>query len=225
MFFQKIPAIVVVLTDRDVLTVQEELISQADIIELRVDMFENLVEIEKIFLSAKKKFNLPIICTVRSPSEGGQRYFKDRIELYKKAMPFCNFFDIEIFSEEIKILRQLSWENKISLIASYHRFDMTPSFKILEKVFKEGKKNQADIVKIATMVNYKSDLETLLQFTLKHKNDSVIVIGMGIKGMPSRVINPVFGSLVTYASLNFSSAPGQIPLKEMIHIFKTLGLR
>lgn len=225
MFFKKIPAIAVVLTDREILTVEKEMISQADIIELRVDMFENLEKIEKTFLIAKEKFNLPIICTVRDPSEGGKKYVKDRIGFYKRAMSFCDFFDIEIFSEEIKTLRQLSRENKISLIASYHRFDITPSSKTLEKVFKEGEKNQADIVKIATMVNKDKDLENLLYFTLRHKNDNIIVIGMGTKGIPSRVINPVFGSLITYASLNFSSAPGQIHLKDIFHIFKTLGLR
>ncbi|MCX8034215.1 MAG: type I 3-dehydroquinate dehydratase, partial [Thermodesulfovibrio sp.] len=71
----------------------------------------------------------------------------------------------------------------------------------------------------------RDDLETLLLFTLKHKNDKIVTIGMGEKGIPSRIINPVFGSLITYASLKTKSAPGQLLLSDMINIFRTLGLR
>lgn len=220
-----IPAIAVVFNDKDVISTDREKVLDADLIELRIDMFEDLDAVENIFATAKEKFNLPILCTIRSTKEGGKKEIPNRLNLYEKLIPYCDFFDIEIFSHEAKPLRQLTKKNKIKLIASYHRFDITPSMDELEKVFKKALNIEADIIKIATMINTKKDMETLLLFTLKHKDDKVIVIGMGQRGIPTRVINPVFGSLITYASLNTISAPGQIPLEDMVKIFRILGLR
>lgn len=225
MNLKHIPAIALVLNDVDVFSLNESSLEGADLIELRVDMFENLQKIEKVFVAAKKKFNLPILCTIRSPKEGGKKEIPNRLNLYQQLIPYCDFFDIEIFSLEIADLRKISFQNNIKLIASYHRFDLTPPLIDLEKVFEEGKKFAADIIKIATMVNDIGDAEQLLYFTIKHKKDNIIVIGMGDKGRLTRIVNPVFGSLITYASLNTTSAPGQIPLPDMVKIFKEIGIR
>lgn len=228
MHLKNIPAIAVVLRDEDVFSIPTEELKEADLIELRVDMFKNTENVESIkdtFALAEKKYNLPLLCTVRSPKEGGKKEIKNRIEIYKKVMPFCKFFDIEIFSEELKSLKDLSLKGDISLIGSYHDFTHTPSIEEMERIFERGIAKGVDIIKIATMVNEKKDMETLLSFTMKHKTDRIIVLGMGQRGIPSRVINPVFGSMITYAALNEVSAPGQIPLKDMVYIFKVLGLR
>ncbi|MDI1470921.1 type I 3-dehydroquinate dehydratase [Thermodesulfovibrio sp. 1176] len=225
MNLKQIPAIAVVLIDTDVFSLNESSLEGADLIELRVDMFENIQKIEQVFATAKKKFNLPMLCTIRSLKEGGKKEIPDRLSIYEKLTPYCDFFDIEIFSEGSRTLRQKTLQNNIKLILSYHRFDLTPSVEDLENVFEEGKKLGADIIKISTMVNEIEDAEKLLYFTIKHKKDNVIVIGMGEKGRLTRIVNPVFGSLITYASLNTTSAPGQIPLPYMVKIFKEIGIR
>ncbi len=222
---KNIPAIAVVLRDRDVVSIEKEEILHADLIELRVDLFEDIENIENIFKKAKEKFNLPLLATIRNPLEGGKREFKYREEIFKKVLPYSDFVDLEILSEDTVSIKQLVKEQHKILIASYHRFDVTPSIDELEDVFKNGQRLEADIVKIATMVHNSSDLETLLLFTLKHKRDNIVVIGMGEKGVPSRIINPIFGSLITYAALRESSAPGQINLEDLVTIFKTLGIR
>lgn len=225
MFLKNIPAIAVVLIDEDVkFTVKTDLLD-ADIIELRVDMFKEIDNVEDIFILAKDKYSLPLLCTVRSPKEGGKKIIKNRLTIYEKVMPYCSFFDIEIFSNEANHLIQLAKESNIQLIGSYHNFKNTPSIDELEKVFYIGKDLGMNIIKIATLVNEKEDLEKLLLFTLKHKKDKIIVLGMGELGIPSRVINPIFGSMITYASLNAPSAPGQIALSELSKIFNILGLR
>ncbi len=225
MHFKNTPAIAVVMQDEDVLSVPKERLKGADLIELRVDMFKNPDKYKEIFSVAKSKYELPILCTVRAVNEGGRREIKDRLKIYHEVAEYCSFFDIEILSEDCKELRKISRERNINLIGSYHNFNYTPVEEELEKIFQRGKETGADIVKIATMVNQRSDLEKLLMFTLKHKDYGVIVIGMGQKGVPSRVVNPIFGSLLTYASLNEASAPGQINLNEMVYIFDRLEIR
>ncbi len=225
MFFKENPAIAIVLNDEDVLSLTKKDLSGANLVELRVDMFKREKNIEEVFSLAKEKFNLPLLCTVRLPEEGGKKRIPKRLNLYESVIPFCDFFDIEIMSKEGKELKNLLRNKKINLIGSYHCFSHTPSTEELEIIYEKGKALGMDIIKLATMVNDEKDLEVLLLFTLKHKKDNVIVIGMGEKGIPSRIVNPLFGSLITYASIREISAPGQIHLKEMVQIFKIMGIR
>ena len=225
MYFKNNPAIAVVMQDEDVLSVPPDRLKGADLIELRVDMFKNPHRYKEIFSMAKSKYELPILCTVRAVNEGGRREIKDRLKIYLEIADYCSFFDIEIFSEECEDLRKITRQRNITLIGSYHNFNCTPEEKALESIFQRGRAIGVDILKIATMVNSRADLERLLLFTLKHKDEGIIVIGMGQKGVPSRVVNPIFGSLLTYASLNEASAPGQINLKEMVYIFERLEIR
>lgn len=219
------PAIAVVLTDKDVLAVEKDELAYADLIELRVDMFEDFKNIEEIFITANSKFRIPILATVRIPSEGGQKIFPERIELYRRVLPYSEFADVEIFSEDASSLGELIRQQNKIMIASYHRFDITPSVDELVRVYEEGKRLGGDIIKIATMVNDNKDLETLLFFTLRYRENPIIVIGMGDRGRTSRIIMPCLGCLITYASLRIKSAPGQISLKDLVYIFRVLGLR
>lgn len=223
--FSKIPAIAVVLIDRDVLTLKGEELEGADLIELRVDLFEKIDDIESVFILARSKFSLPILATIRIPSEGGKREFLNRIEIYKKVIPYSDFVDVEILSDDFEKLRDLVESFGKKLIASYHRFDITPSNEELEEILRRSKKANAHITKIATLIEKKDDLERLLLFTINYKRENIIVIGMGETGKPSRVIYPIFGSLMTYASINTLSAPGQIQLRELLNVFRILGLR
>jgi 3-dehydroquinate dehydratase-1 len=223
----KIPSIACALNDRDVLTLESSQLESADIIELRVDMFENIEErhILKIFRTVKERLNKPIIATIRDTSEGGQKEIKDRINLYKIVLPFSDFIDIEINSDIYEDIKKLCAENRKTLIGSYHNFLFTPDNNALEEIFLKGKNSGCDIVKIAVMPNNKEDMLRLIEFTLKHRKDPIITMSMGEIGLPTRVFNPIFGSLITYGYINTPSAPGQLSIREISQIFKMLKVR
>ncbi len=73
------------------------------------------------------------------------------------------------------------------------------------------------------MINNKEDIIKILRLANEFENN-IISIGMGDKGKITRILSPLFGSVVSYASFkNKSSAPGQIDieeLKETINILK-----
>ncbi len=225
--FSNIPSIACALNDRDVLTLERPQLEPADIIELRVDMFENMDEkhILKIFKTVKERFNKPIIATIRDVSEGGQKEIKDRINLYKIVLPFSDFVDIEINSEIFEDIKKLCTENQKTLIGSYHNFLLTPDSNTLESIFLKGKDSGCDIVKIALMPNNKEDMLRLIEFTLKHRKDPIITMSMGEIGLPTRIFNPILGSLITYGYINTPSAPGQLSIREISQIFKMLKVR
>ena len=111
------------------------------------------------------------------------------------------------------------------LIGSYHNFESTPPDNFLEQLIATGIRNGSDVVKIAVTAKEEDDFIRLMLLTLRHKSQGVITIAMGDKGLPSRVFSPLFGSLMTYGSINRPSAPGQLSAVEVMDIFRKLKLR
>lgn len=76
-----------------------------------------------------------------------------------------------------------------------------------------------DVLKIAVMPKTKKDVLTLLQVTAdmeqRAPHQAIVSMAMGTLGMLSRICGETFGSAITFASLNGSSAPGQLPYDEM----------
>jgi 3-dehydroquinate dehydratase type I len=75
------------------------------------------------------------------------------------------------------------------------------------------------------MPNNKEDMLRLIEFTLKHRKDPIITMSMGEIGLPTRIFNPILGSLITYGYINTPSAPGQLSIREISQIFKMLKVR
>ncbi len=192
----------------------------ADIIELRVDQFRDTsVEhvIECIDLVQSK--GLKTILTVRSPQEGGKPV-SNRLEIFKRAAPVSDYTDIELSSrEEIPAVREFVKKGKGKLIVSFHNFEVTPPTWVLREVLRESKRYGADIPKIAVMPNSVEDVARLLCLGNEEKGDKVL-ISMGSLGSISRLAGFVFGSVISYASLDESFAPGQIPLRELVELRK-----
>ena len=129
--------------------------------------------------------------------------------------------DIELSSKKIlKDVIDAAHRFKKRVIVSYHNFNDTPEQKKLEAIIKNCRKAGGDMVKIATLVKDKKDIIRLAYLTLSKKD--IITIAMGKLGTLSRVIFPMFGSLLTYSSITKSSAPGQMPLKTAALLLKEL---
>jgi len=109
---------------------------------------------------------------------------------------------------------------KVVTLISSHNFQLTPTNEQLAAMFQEARDRGADIVKIAAMAQSQQDVIDLLQFTLQHKKDSLVTISLGELGRISRLVFPLWGSLLTYACLGSAFAPGQVSLKQLQDDFK-----
>lgn len=206
-----------------------------DLIELRIDYFENFFEINQILELLKeirKIYFKPIIFTLRTKNEGGlidindENYFE--INNYIAKCKLVDFIDIELFKPEyiIKKFIKIAHENNVKVILSNHYFLKTPA---KEEILSRMLKMQflgADITKIAVMPLSENDILTLLSASLEMKNAKgdrpFIALSMGSLGVISRVAAQLFGSCITYASLNKISAPGQLSVentREMMRFF------
>lgn len=219
------PLIAGSLTDSDVATLENASLGAADIIELRIDMFEEITvrHVKSIFCKAVDKYKKPIIATIRSVAEGGKQEVPDRLSVFFNIINLADMIDIEISSTELmKDIRHLCDTHEKILIGSYHNFESTPDNNFLEDVFQKGKSLGADIVKIAVTGKSRQEMFRLTEFTLKHRDDGIVSISMGDIGLPSRICSPLCGSLITYGYVTQPTAPGQISISELVYIFRRL---
>jgi 3-dehydroquinate dehydratase-1 len=201
--------------------VEKALRAGADALELRIDTFgelrtDRIVEQVKRLKRIRAVKKIPLIITIRSKKEGGERDLRDkeRADVFGALMPYADYIDIEIRSA--KSLKNVILSAKKAgkrVIVSYHNFSSTPGPSALGDIVKKGRKAGGDIVKIAAAVKDPDDLARLARVLLENRN--LIVIAMGEKGASSRVFFPMLGSLVTYGSLTQKTAPGQMPLKTL----------
>jgi 3-dehydroquinate dehydratase-1 len=202
---------------------------QPDIIEWRVDFFEDIASTTLVLEVAgrirKAAGAIPIIFTCRSAKEGGERVPLDDIGIVKLHAAVCasrlvDIIDYELSNpaEQVAQLRQASRDNDVSMILSYHNFQLTPEAAVLEAKFAEAERNGADIAKVAVMPRSPEDVLTLLGATWRASEAGgipLIGLSMGGFGAVSRMAGGVFGSALTFAVGKSSSAPGQIPIEEL----------
>jgi 3-dehydroquinate dehydratase I len=205
------------------------LLKNPDIIEWRGDFFEGLADTEQVVdLCNKIKEtvgDIPVIFTIRSIREGGQPISLTYAEANELNAAICtrtniDYVDCELSNqrEHIRYLRQISRESKTKLIGSFHNFEHTPCKQLLYDKLKEAEEYGMDVAKVAVMPRQLEDVLELLSATLEAKNKlkiPVITMSMGELGAVTRMIGGIFGSSLTFAVGQSTSAPGQIPIEDL----------
>lgn len=217
-------------------TAQEIKDMPADIVEWRVDWYENVFDIEEVKQTARMLREIlkdtPILFTFRTKKEGGEKeispedYQKLNLEMAKGDL--VDLLDVELFTGD-DVVRELIGgihrEGK-AVIASNHDFKKTPEKEELLRRLDAMQDLGADIAKVAVMPEKREDVLTLLLATVEKsgQKDSVPVITMSMAGMGavSRVAGECMGSVMTFGAAGKTSAPGQIDVWDLKKILETL---
>jgi len=198
----------------------------ADILELRIDRIGD-VNLKRLL--ERKKEN--ILVTNRRKEEGGGFAGKEmeRVALLREAASLgAGYVDIEA-GTDVALIHELKEAIRKSgqgtrLIVSHHDLRRTPGTRSLRKKLDECAAAGADIVKIVTSARAMEDNLRVLSLISAGRKKGVVVIAfcMGEMGRVSRVMAPLFGSFLTFASLDKGeeSAPGQFTAEEMRKILK-----
>lgn len=207
----------------------------ADILEIRLDLLgvRYLERAAEMIRQIKFETGLPVIVTNRSMEEGGKWEGKeeDRIGLLVDLLSFKNgpdAIDIELSADKEKRDKfiKAAKDSRKTVIVSSHDFSKTPSPQEMKAILGEMLLAGADIAKLAVMPQSMEDALSLLKVTLDFKNaeKSVCTIAMGRQGKHTRVVAPLYGSVLTYASIDndSASAPGQLPVEEVKKMMEML---
>lgn len=180
-------------------------LSCADLIELRLDLWQpfDLEEFKAWF----RQLPLPAILTVRSANEGGRFWGSDeeRVALLKELLLLePAYIDIEL--SHLPLFAGLP-RGQTLVIGSLHTRGGLPTTPSLE----------ADLWKMVIESDRVAPLFDLYDWVDRHPDRKVIPLCMGKQGPLSRLLAPLMGSPIVYASLDEEHAvvPGQIPAVEL----------
>ena len=198
----------------------------ADVLELRIDQFASR-DGNHVVDEIGRFSGIPLLGTIRNPAEGGAWAGSegDRAALFVQILPHVDALDIELSAREIReeVISAARSAGKL-VIGSYHDFDSTPSYEALAATAEDGNAAGVHIVKIGATCQDNGDLRRLARFTLEYAAQGLITIGMGPAGLPSRVLFPALGSLLTYTFLGEPTAPGQLNCGQLLAYLRGLYL-
>jgi 3-dehydroquinate dehydratase-1 len=190
----------------------------ADAIEFRMDLAADPVP-------ALREYDgeLPIIATNRAEWEGGEAPENGRLEALSTAaeLPAVEAIDVELNSlatQQGKETAASARAEGVSVIASTHDFERTPSAADLRKLLRRAT-NRGDVGKLAVTARSTRDVLDLLGATeaFSARGQTVATMAMGEQGRHSRAVAPVYGSAIGYAPVDpaDATAPGQYDLSTL----------
>ncbi len=194
----------------------------ADIVEARVDL---AAEAPELFVEGVSRLGKPVILTIRPAWEGGgfKGSDKERALLFRMLLPMADYVDVELRAANVDRVASLAKGSGVSCIVSYHDFTKTPPVEEMAGLLARCRE-KGDIGKLAVMPRGPEDVLALFEATLEAKKP-VCTIAMGDVGMHSRLVAPVYGSILTYGYVRKPVAPGQMRVDEIIEGLKLLRLR
>jgi 3-dehydroquinate dehydratase I len=207
-----------------------------DVVEWRVDYFEGIADTVAVLDVAQALRSvvgdLPIIFTRRSMAEGGEPIAignEDVVRLYDAvgATGLVDFLDYEMSNDadQVRRVRESAHKHALRIILSYHNFGYTPGLEFLVQRFLEAERLGADVAKVAVMPRDRADVLVLLAATAQAAAKGhipLISMAMGPLGSVTRMIGGEFGSSLSFAVGEGSSAPGQIPIADLNAVFAVL---
>lgn len=217
-----VPIMLTELTELEKVSVSDY--RTADIVEWRADFLsaDEILEMAPKFFEKFKESK--ILFTLRTVREGGNIQVSEKkyLQILKEILTYNPaYIDVEFFTHGPSFAALKDFRDK--MVLSYHNFDEVPS-DLTNRLIKMHEEGTA-FVKVAVMPERECDVLDLLQITRDmtlEYGEHFISMAMGDLGRLSRISGYLTGSCWTFASLENSSAPGQISLKETEYILDIL---
>jgi 3-dehydroquinate dehydratase type I len=201
--------------------------AQADLIEVRLDNLDVSCKLSDLSESTR----IPLIATNKLQSEKGfftGTEIQRQQTLLNAAKNGFEYVDVDLSSPKHKeTINQLK-KSGTKPIVSYHKFNGALSVSAMERVLDEEIASGANVCKIVTTAKQVEDNLPALSFVSFASNMAeIICFCMGEHGKISRLLSPVFGAFLTYASLEKGSetAAGQMSISEMRAAYGLLGAK
>jgi 3-dehydroquinate dehydratase-1 len=203
-----------------------------DAIEWRVDHFESVGDTKAVLAAAKElravAGKLPVIFTCRSERGGGERVpiggeaVADLLAAVS-ASKLVDFVDYETDNdpERVRRVRESARKHEVRVILSYHNLSYTPGFADLVDRFLEAERLGADVAMVQVMPRNRADVLRLLAATAEADDKTripLISMSVGPLGSVSRMVGGLFGSWLSFAVGESASAPGQIPIGDLVTV-------
>ena len=204
-----------------------------DLVEWRVDFFERVGDIAAVIETARSLREAvgkrPIIFTCRAAKEGGEPIAIDDgqvVDLYGAvaATGLVDFIDFEMAHEQdqVRQVRDVTRRHEVRLILSYHNTSYTPGHEYIVDRFLEAERLGGDVAMVQVVPRDRTDVLRLLAATAEADEKTripLISISVGPLGSVTRMVGGLFGSWLMYCVGESASAPGQIPIRDLVTVY------
>ncbi|MDD4200240.1 MAG: type I 3-dehydroquinate dehydratase [Eubacteriales bacterium] len=179
-----------------------------------------------------KTESMPLILKLKGINQGGvlqleRKHAYDLAALAAQSK-LIDFVDMELLDDDNsfdaeQVLNQVNEIHKygVKVIHSYHDFTRMPSLEQILSLASNMRALGADIVKICGTAKSTDDAKLMLeaagQLTSGNQNP-VILIAMGQPGVATRVAGGKYGSCISYAYCEESTAEGQINVNTLTRL-------
>jgi 3-dehydroquinate dehydratase/shikimate dehydrogenase len=190
-------------------------------VELRLDWLSNDNERSKLlaWLRSHRPANATFLATCRRKGAGGLFLGDIQAQLYwliQAREAGCQWCDIEI-----ETLRKLPGKSARGyavpgrIMLSIHDFERTPD---IGRSFQMAPRGEVDTIKIAALSRTIADSVRLLKWAEGSRD--CIAVPMGEVGLPARILALKHGSTLEYAPVGAATAPGQVSLHDLKHLYR-----
>lgn len=195
----------------------------ADFFEVRIDLIGK--GWRRIAVNLKK----PWIACNRRLEEGG-RWSGNEAKRIKELIDALDigayFIDIELGTPAIEQITK-EVKGRAEIIVSYHNLEETPPLDRLRQIIINQLAAGADICKVVTTARSLKDNIEVLKLINVFPEVKIISFAMGPAGQISRIMCPLAGGYLTWASSEEGreSAAGQLSVRELRELYRMMGER
>jgi 3-dehydroquinate dehydratase-1 len=119
-------------------------------------------------------------------------------------------------------VREVTRRHEVRLILSYHNTSYTPGHEYIVERFLEAERQGGDVGMVQVVPRDRADVLRLLSATAEADEKTripLISISVGPLGSVTRMVGGLFGSWLSFAVGESSSAPGQIPIRDLVTVY------
>jgi 3-dehydroquinate dehydratase / shikimate dehydrogenase len=218
---RRICAVVAASTAAEMSKLVRSALSRTSTVEVRLDWLSSDAERARFldWLRKRRSWNATFLATCRRREGGGKFPGGVDRELYwliQAREAGCQWCDLEV-----ETLRKLPGQSVREypvpprVMLSVHDFDRTPD---LPRSVNLPARGGVDAVKIAAEARTIGDSVRLLRLARNSRN--FVAVPMGEAGLPARILALREGSALAYAPVAAATAPGQVSLDEIIHLYR-----
>src|SRR5438445_13514287 len=218
-------AVVAASTAAEMAKLVRSALRQTSTVELRLDWLSSDAERARFLRWLRKSHsrNATFLATCRRREGGGKLAGGVDRELYwltQACEAGCQWCDLEV-----ETLRKLPGQSVREyavprrVVLSMHDFERTPD---LPRSVSPPAHGGVDAVKIAAEARTIRDSVRLLR--LAHNSKNFVAVPMGEAGLPARILALREGSALAYAPVAGATAPGQVSLDDMKHLYRAHAL-
>jgi 3-dehydroquinate dehydratase/shikimate dehydrogenase len=189
-------------------------------VELRLDWLESDLERRRFldWLRRNRVRRAVLLATCRRREGGGLFAGSVQAELdwlARAGDAGCAWCDLEVESLRDLPRKSIRVHALPRILLSLHDFRRMPR---LSSSLGAGWRSVFDAVKVAGAARTIAESVRLLQFAAKTRN--CVAVPMGEVGFPARILALRAGSALAYAPIAAATAPGQVSLREMKHLYR-----